>query len=121
MDIELFDNWKFIYDGSEDVSLHIEAFNNGEDKPYLIKDVNGVELKEMVGSSSVYHIELKGLFEIVIHAIKDNEIYVSFFEKTSEYGWKRIESFVISKEEAKKASTITYYGKPYGRYVIELQ
>ena len=121
MDTKLFDNWNFIYDSDEDIFLHIEAFDDGEDKPYLIKDVDSKELKEIVGSNSAYHIELKGIFEIVVHAVKDGEIYVSFFEKASEYGWKRIERFVLSKAEPKKAAKITYYGKSYGHYVIELK
>ncbi|MCR5348920.1 MAG: hypothetical protein K6E59_04855 [Bacilli bacterium] len=121
MDPTLFENWDLLYDGSGDISLHVEAFDEGEDSPFLSQDVSSKRLKEKVGSGSAYHIELAGTFELVIHAVKDNEVYVSFFEKSSEYGWKRVERFVLNKQEKKKAAKIVYFGKSCGHYSIVLK
>ena len=75
---------------------------------------------EKVGSGSLYHIEFKGTFELVIHAVKGDEVYISFLEQATEYSWKRVESFVLSRNKPEKTAKIVYFGKSCGYYSIKL-
>ena len=120
MEEKLFDNWDLIYDSNESIRLCVTAFNDGEDKPCFIKEVSSEDLKEKVGSGSLYHIEFKGTFELVIHAVKGDEVYISFLEQVAEYNWKRVESFVLSRNEPEKTAKIVYFGKSCGHYSIKL-
>ena len=120
MEEKLFDNWDLIYDSNESIRLCATVFNDGEDKPCFIKEVSSEDLKEKVGSGSLYHIEFKGTFELVIHAVKGDEVYISFLEQTTEYNWKRVESFVLSRNKPEKIAKIVYFGKPSGYYSIKL-
>lgn len=115
---DLFKNWNFIYENSEDLSLHVEYVKEGNKEPSFIKDVLCNDLKESCASKKAYHIEFDGSFELVIHAVKDNMVYVSFFTKASEYSWKEVERFVLSKNLSCKMSSIEYFGKPAGFYMI---
>lgn len=114
----LFDNWNLIYENSDDISLHVEYFREGRNDPSLIEDISTKDLKEKVGSEHAYHVEMDGSFDLVIHAIKDNRLYVTFLMRTSEYGWKKSEEFLLTKEEPEKVSKLTYFDKPHGHYII---
>ena len=120
MEEKLFDNWDLIYDSNENIRLRATAFNDDKDKPDFIKEVSTEDLKAKVGSGSLYHIEFKGTFELVVHAVKGDEVYISFFEKATEYSWKRVESFVLSRNKPKKTAEIVYFGKSCGYYSVEL-
>ena len=118
MEEKLFNNWNFIYENSEDISLHVEYVQEGEKEAVFVQDVSTKQLKEKVGSEQTYHIEILGSFQLVIHAIKDDFVYVSFHKRTSEYGWQKAEQFVLHKRASCKMSNIEYFGKPSGFYII---
>ena len=97
MEEKLFDNWNFIYENSDDVSLQVMAFRDGEKEPCIVKEVSTEKLKKTVGTNHAYHIELFEGFEMTVHAIKDNMVYVRVLERTAEYGWRTIEHFALNK------------------------
>ena len=97
MEEKLFDNWNFIYENSDDVSLRVMAFRDGEKEPCIVSEASTEQLKNKVGSGFAYHIELFDGFELTVHAIKDNMVYVRVLERTAEYGWRTIEHFVLNK------------------------
>jgi len=118
---ELFDNWNFIYENSDDISIHFEYYRESEDEPYLVVDILSKDFKEAVGSGHAYHIEIMGSFDLTIHAIVDNQVYITLLMRTSEYGWKKYDRFVLDKETPNKVSKINYFDKPYGFYKISIQ
>ena len=99
MNEELFNNWKFLYENSEDISLHIEFYREGREDPSLVADISSDDFKNAVGKDSAVHIEFDGSFDMTIHAIKDNEVYVSLLMRTSEYGWKKYQAVVENTTE----------------------
>ena len=97
MEEKLFDNWNFIYENSDEVSLQVMAFRDGKKEPCIIEEVSCEKLKGAVGKGMAYHIELFSGYEMTVHAIKDNMVYVRVLERTAEYGWRTIEHFVLTK------------------------
>ena len=118
MEEKLFSNWNFIYENSDDISMHVEYFREGHDEPSLIEDIFPNDFKKIVGSDKAFHVEIDGSFELVIHAIKDNIVYCTFLMRTSEYGWRESGRFALSKEEPHKTDKINYFNKPHGFYVV---
>ena len=118
MNEELFNNWKFLYENSEDISLHIEFYREGREDPSLVADISSDDFKNAVGKDSAVHIEFDGSFDMTIHAIKDNEVYVSLLMRTSEYGWKKYHEFVLNKDTPRLFSEIEYFKRKYGSYII---
>ena len=118
MDEKFFKNWKFIYEDSDDITIHLEVFRKDEKEPYMIKEISTEELKKTVGTDHAYHIEFDGSFDLVLHAIKNNEVYVSLLMRTSEYGWKTSEQFVLNKKMPCKASKIMYFNNDHGAYLL---
>ena len=108
MEEKLFDNWNFIYENSDDVSLRVMAFRDGEKEPSIAHEVSTEQLKNKVGSGFAYHIELFDGFELTVHAIKDNMVYVRVLERTAEYGWRTIEHFVLSKVAPAHMGNLVY-------------
>lgn len=114
----LYDNWDLIYENSDDISLHVEYFHEGRNDPSLIEDISAEDLKKKVGSGFAFHVEMDGSFDLVIHAIKNNQLYITFLMRTSEYGWKTSEQFLLTKESPERVSKLTYFDKPHGHYII---
>lgn len=114
----LFDNWDFIYENSEDISLHIEYFDEGKDSPSLIVDITPQDFKDAVGKDRAYHVDIDGSFDLTIHAIKDNEVYITLLMRTSEYGWKREQQYVLNKKTPSMMSKLNYFNKPHGFYRV---
>lgn len=108
MEEKLFDNWNFIYENSDDVSLQVMAFRDGEKEPCIIEEVSTEKLKKTVGTNHAYHIELFEGFEMTVHAIKDNMVYVRVLERTAEYGWRTIEHFALNKVAPSHMGNLVY-------------
>ena len=118
MDEKLFDNWNFIYENSDDISIHVEMFRKGDAEPRLSVDVPAEKLKAKINSQKAFHIELDGCFEVVIHAIKDNLVYMTLLERTSEYGWRHTAKQVLSKRMPRFGTNLTYFGKDHGAILV---
>lgn len=118
---QLFNNWKFIYENSKDISLHFEYYQENRDDPYLEVDILPEDFKNEAGSDHAYHIEIVGCFDLTIHAIVDDQVYISLLMRTSEYGWKKYDQFVLDKKTPDKVSKLTYFNKPYGFYKISIK
>lgn len=118
---ELFNNWKFIYDNSKDISLHFAYYQEGRNDPSLVVDILPEDFKAIVGEDHAYHIDVTGSFDLTIHAIVDNEVYVTLLMRTSEYGWKKYDQFVLNKKAPSRVSKLDYFSKPYGFYQISIK
>ncbi len=125
MNEELFRNWSFIYENTEDISIHVEAFSQKEtyEEARLIfsEDYSTGFLKEYVGKDKVVHAELDGgCFELTIHAIKDGNIYIKLLERTSEYGWKESMKILLNKDNPRKMADLFYQGKRMGFFRVSV-
>ena len=119
MDEKLLDNWNMIYENSEDISLHAELMRPGEKVPSIVHDVTTEQLKRPVGTEKVFHLEIDGgCYELIVHAVKDNLVYVRLSERTSEHGWKPVLKKVLSKRDNGFIINLVYFNKPFGSLLV---
>ena len=117
MDMNYFNNWKMLYEESDNLSLHVEMIREGKDIP-SIKDIQTDDLKSVVGQDKAYHYDVDGSFELVVHAVRDNVVYVSLMERVSEYGWRNNAQKALTKEDPSFEKKLVYFGKDYGHIKI---
>ena len=119
MDEKLFDKWEFDYINSEDISLRIESYRNGEDGPVEIINVSTEELKSHIDKNPV-HVSLFCGYELVIFCVKDNEVYIGVFDQVAEYGWKRINNVCLSKSNSKAEPRLSHNQVDNGYCLIQV-
>ncbi len=97
MDEKYFDCWNFLYEDSEDVSIKVQFYKDDPTKPFFEQSFSTKDLKEKIGKEKAVHVEFPNSFELVIHAIKDNYVYVSVLEKSAEEAWHTVDRYALSK------------------------
>ena len=97
IDESLFTRETFLLENSEPMTVCVGYTyeDNGEQKTSL----HEVEWKIVEYHQGKMHIheDLLWGYEIAISAIKDNNVYVILYDRVAEYGWKKIETFVLNK------------------------
>ena len=101
-DESLFNNWNFIYENSEDITLDIAIWLEGEKEPHQEKSYDASYMKKTMNDRAC-HIDLYGSFELVIHAVKDDILYISLMKQVDENGWRKVQDFTLQKKMPRQA------------------
>ena len=120
MDESLFSLKKFKCSRNESFTIHCDIFRDGIINPVASKDYNSHELMLRNGLD-VLEINMLDSFKLVIHAIVDNEVYISLIEKTSEKVSKTIDRFILSKRFPRHGSSLIHSNATEGAYIIYIK
>ena len=119
-DESLFKNWNFIYENSEDVTLEITIWMEGETEPHSKKSFDATYMKK-TSKDKALHIDLPSSFELVIHAVKDDILYCSLMKQVAETGWVNVQQFTLQKKMPRQSLALEIDGKKIGTAALSIK
>ena len=119
-DESLFKNWNFIYENSEDVTLEVVTWMEGESEPHSKESFDAAYMKK-TPQDKACHIDLFSSFELVIHAVKDDILYCSLMKQVAETGWINVQQFTLQKKMPRQSLALEIDGKKIGTAALNIK
>ncbi len=120
MDMNYFTLKRLKVSKNESFTIHFELFDEQFSKSIMVKEYNSNELALRNGLD-VISIDMFDCFRLVIHAVVENNVYITLLEKDSEKSYMTIDRIILNRVTPRNGKDLVYKLERKGFYLIYIK